>query len=68
VGAQQKPNSCFSKQPGYCSCVTIFPMLILIKYLMVCWWGLLKCSNSIRHYWLPRVLQPQHSLNYHGKD
>ena len=66
VGAQQKTNSCFSKQLGYCSCVTTFPMLILINYLMGCWWGLLKCSNSIRHYCLP--LQPRHSLNYHGKD
>jgi len=26
---QQKPNCCFSKQLGYCSCVTILPMLIL---------------------------------------
>jgi len=25
---QQKPNCCFSKQRGYCSCVTILPMLI----------------------------------------
>jgi len=25
---QQKPNCCFSKQLGYCSCVTILPMLI----------------------------------------
>jgi len=38
-----------------------------MKYLMRCWWGLLKCSaNSVRHYSLP--LQPQHSFNYHGND
>ena len=28
IYTQQKPSSCFSKQPGYCSCVTILPMLI----------------------------------------
>jgi len=26
--SQQKPNCCFSKQLGYCSCMTILPMLI----------------------------------------
>jgi len=28
LGTQQKQNCCFSKQLGYCSCVTILPMLI----------------------------------------
>jgi len=27
VGTQQKPHCCFSKQLGYCSCVTILPLL-----------------------------------------
>jgi len=30
--AQQKPNFCFSTQLGYCSCVTILPMLIQIMW------------------------------------
>jgi len=38
TSTQQKPNCCFSKQLGYCSCVTILPMLIqrmqYSKYLM----------------------------------
>ena len=29
---QQKPNCCFSIQLGYCSCVTILPMLILTMW------------------------------------
>jgi len=36
VPAQQKPNCCFSKQLGYCSCVTILPVLIE-RILPICY-------------------------------
>jgi len=35
----QKPNHCFSQQLGYCSCVTILPMLIhRMQYLLIIQW------------------------------
>ena len=45
--AQQKPNCCFAKQLGYCSCVTILPMLIQRMWQFV--------TNKLANWLLGRV-------------